>query len=214
MGEKTFQFRNFTSLFLGFSGLAILISGMAIFVSPPGRVAHWVHWTLLGLSKEQWQALHTVLSILFAIMSILHLVYNWKPFIRYITAATSAVYKWKRESLSALVLTILLAVMSVFSIPPVSWIMTGSEAASNAWEVPGSGPIVPHAEQMTLEAYSLAADIPMKRILNRLQLNGYTGQPGDTLEEIALRLDCSPMDLAELFGRPPGIQDHSLKRTN
>ncbi len=214
MRESSFRLRNFISLFLGFSGLAIVISGAAIFVSPPGRVAHWVHWTLLGLSKEQWQAMHTVLSILFAALSIWHLVYNWKLFIRYITAATSAIYKWKRESVSALLLTILLVIMSVFSIPPVSWIMTGSEAASNAWEVPGSGPIVPHAEQMTLEAYSLAADIPMKRILNRLRLNGYTAQPTDTLEQIAARLNCSPMDLAELFGRPPGILDHSLKRTN
>ena len=105
-------------------------------------------------------------------------------------------------------------VMSIFSVPPVSWIVAGGEAASNAWEVPGSAPIVPHAEQMTLEAYSLATDIPMKRILNRLRLSGYTGQPGDTLEDIAGKLDCSPMDLAELFGRPPGIVDHSLKRTN
>jgi len=53
-------------------------------MSPPGRYAHWVNWEIWGFSKESWQAIHTVFSYTFVILSVFHLfTINWKVFLSY-----------------------------------------------------------------------------------------------------------------------------------
>ena len=62
-----FQWRAFVTLFVTLSFLLIAASGIVLYVAPPGRVAHWSVWTLGGLDKEGWQAVHTVFAFLFVL---------------------------------------------------------------------------------------------------------------------------------------------------
>jgi len=58
----------------------LMITGLVLYVIPQGRVAFWTHWSLLGLSKEQWGDVHMMFGGVFIIAAIVHLYYNWKPF--------------------------------------------------------------------------------------------------------------------------------------
>ncbi len=43
-----------------------------LFVSPPGRVANWTNWSLVGLTKHQWGGLHIWFSTVFLFVAIVH----------------------------------------------------------------------------------------------------------------------------------------------
>jgi hypothetical protein len=32
----------------------LTVPGIVLYIVPQGRVACWIHWSLLGLKKEQW----------------------------------------------------------------------------------------------------------------------------------------------------------------
>jgi hypothetical protein len=47
------------------SFLALAISGAVLWVSPPGRIANWTDWAMLGLRKSEWIDLHIWFALLF-----------------------------------------------------------------------------------------------------------------------------------------------------
>ncbi|MBD3287680.1 DUF4405 domain-containing protein, partial [candidate division KSB1 bacterium] len=126
MGENNrskFHFKSFTSLFVFLSFLMMTISGIILYFTPPGRVAHWSEWRFWALTKEQWQAQHTIFSLLFIIFAALHIYYNWKVFIGYIKKQAQKGLNRKREIAWATVLTILVAILTQVNVPPFSTIM-------------------------------------------------------------------------------------------
>ena len=42
------------------SFLVSAVSGIILFVRPEGSLARWVGWSVLGLDKAQWEAVHIV----------------------------------------------------------------------------------------------------------------------------------------------------------
>ncbi|MEJ5166449.1 MAG: DUF4405 domain-containing protein, partial [Thermoanaerobaculia bacterium] len=75
---EKFKVRRFFVLLIFFSFLLMTISGLVLYFTPQGRVAYWVEWKFLGLTKDDWTNLHTVSWFLFLISSIFHIYYNWK----------------------------------------------------------------------------------------------------------------------------------------
>lgn len=69
-----FSFRALTSLVLLWTGLAIVLSGAVLFIAPKGRIANWTGWQVMGLDKEQWAAVHTLMSIAFLLGGLFHLL--------------------------------------------------------------------------------------------------------------------------------------------
>ena len=205
--KSNFRLRAYVSTFLGFSGLVLLLSGIVLYISPPGRVAHWVNWRFLGGTKDQWSALHTILSFLFIAIGIWHLVYNWRPFIHYLKGKTSSLLRWKRESTTALLTVVLIGVLAVLDIPPLSYVTDLGEMATNSWEVKENKPVIPHAEQLSLKAYSKASRIPLEQMMTQLVSLGYQAKETETLEIIGKNLKMAPMALAAMFGRIPRLQD-------
>jgi len=47
-----FMWRAMTSVFIAASFLLLLVSGAVLFVSPPGRVANWSNWRMIGLTNQ------------------------------------------------------------------------------------------------------------------------------------------------------------------
>jgi len=96
--KKKFSWKAFISFGLTYSFIIILVSGIMLYMSPPGRYAHWVNWKMFGLTKEGWQAIHTVFSYTFVILSIFHLfTINWKSFLSYFKGKTQNGINKKRE---------------------------------------------------------------------------------------------------------------------
>ena len=46
--------RSLTAFLVTWSFLVLTITGLVLYIVPQGRIAYWVHWSLLGLEKEQW----------------------------------------------------------------------------------------------------------------------------------------------------------------
>jgi len=209
--KSGFHLRAYVSTFLGFSGLVLFVSGIVLYISPPGRVAHWVNWRFLGGTKDQWVALHTILSFLFVAIGIWHLVYNWRPFIHYLKGKKSSLLHWKRESTTALLSVVLIGVLAMLDIPPLSYVSDIGELATDSWEVAENKPVIPHAEKLTLKAYSKTAGVPLEQIVKQLTSLGYQAKETETLEDIGKKLKISPMSLAQMFSRTPRSQDEKKR---
>ena len=72
-----------TSVLIAVSFVILVFSGVILFVSPPGRIANWTNWNILSLTKKEWIALHIWFSTLFLLVTVFHLVFNWRPLLSY-----------------------------------------------------------------------------------------------------------------------------------
>jgi len=87
--SKKFSWKAFISFGLTYSFIIIFLTGIVLYFAPAGRIAQWVNWKFAGFSKEEWQAIHTIFSYLFVILSIFHLfTANWKTFVSYLKNKT------------------------------------------------------------------------------------------------------------------------------
>ncbi|MBK5106401.1 MAG: DUF4405 domain-containing protein [Burkholderiales bacterium] len=85
--------------FIVFGGFAVMtVTGLVLFVTPPGRVAYWTNWALLGPEKSDWAAVHIVFSLLFVLAGLIHLFFNWKPFKHYLLDKFASHLKLRAES--------------------------------------------------------------------------------------------------------------------
>ncbi len=149
--KKAFNWRIFISFGLVLSFVMLLVSGIILYIAPPGRVANWTDWQLLGLTKSGWQNQHSVFGFAFALLSIFHLfVINWKAFLSYLKTKTAEGLKSPKELLSSLLLFLLFGVGTYFVIQPFSAILDFGNNISASWEQRDKQPPVPHAETMTL----------------------------------------------------------------
>ena len=122
MMPQDFQKRGFVSL-LTFAGFVIMsLTGLVLYIMPQGRVAYWVVWKFLGLTKTQWDSMHTISSILFLAAGIFHLVYNWNAFVSYIISKIQGGLRMKREMVLTGALTVLVIVSAVACLHlPIWW---------------------------------------------------------------------------------------------
>ena len=104
--KNKISWRAFTSLYITVSFIIIIISGLILYIAPPGRIAKWAHLPILGLEKDQWQALHTIFTFLFIIASGFHLYFNWKLFMSYLRDKISRSLSLQKELLLSLIVTI------------------------------------------------------------------------------------------------------------
>ncbi len=51
--RPSFAWRAMTSVLIAASFLLVVVSGVVLFVSPPGRVANWGNWRMVGLTKHE-----------------------------------------------------------------------------------------------------------------------------------------------------------------
>lgn len=151
MKEKKFSFRGFISFSLFISFFVITITGIILYLTPAGRVAKWVNWTLFGFTKEQWQAQHTLFSLLFLILSIFHIFsINWKTFLHYIKKKTENNFNMKKEMVLSLIVSFVIFFGTLFSIPPFKTIMDFGEYLTESWEKKEESAPIPHTEQFTI----------------------------------------------------------------
>jgi len=81
------SFRRIVSLVTTLSFLVMAYTGIMLFLSPQGRVANWANWTLWGLGKEDYSAIHINFMVVFLIASILHIYLNWACLVSYLRNA-------------------------------------------------------------------------------------------------------------------------------
>lgn len=200
--KKKFSWRAFISIGLFYTFFILLLTGMVLYVAPAGRIANWVNWKLVGLTKAQWQSIHTIFALLFVILSIFHLFsINWKAFWTYLKSKTKQGLNKKREFYLSTIFTVLIFIGVIFSIPPLRYVMDLSESLTESWENDESEPPIPHAELLTLQELSeqlnnISLD-SLQSILkaNKISFNGLD----ETLSDIGIANQISPDKIYDLI---------------
>lgn len=146
-----FVWRKYVSVGLALSFMMIVISGSVLYIAPPGRIARWINWGVLGLNRAEWETQHTLFSYLFIIFGVIHLFsMNWKAFISYFTNGIANKIRSKKESLLALVTVVLIFLFTLYKVPPVISVMTLGNSISDTWSESINQPPVAGIESMSL----------------------------------------------------------------
>jgi hypothetical protein len=195
---KKFRWRSFISFGLLYFFLILLFSGAILFISPPGRIANWTDWQLFGLTKSQWQTMHTNFSYLFAILSILHLfTINWRTFWSYIQSKVKSGFNHKVEFILASLLAIIFFLGVIYGLPPFSSVMDIGHNLKEGWEEQSKSPPLPHAEEFTI--VQLSGDIlkvSEEKILATLTDMGIKVESSNqNLKELASQVELSPQEI-------------------
>lgn len=206
--KRKFSWRAFISFGLAYMMLILLVSGLILYVAPPGRYSHWVNWTLWGISKEEWQAVHTVFSLSFIVLSIFHLFSaNWRAFLYYFRAKREKGFNKKYEFLFSTLLIIVVLFGTFFSFPPFSNVMILGEDLTNSWEKTEERAPVPHAELLTLAELSVQLQIESPEELARKLDNHkivYQDIHTQTLQEMATANSTTPAELYDIVSKKAG----------
>lgn len=81
--RQRFALRAMTSVLISCASLMLLLSGIVLFLAPPGRIANWNGWNVLGIGKHGWGGLHVWFAVIFLGASVLHVFYNWRVLMAY-----------------------------------------------------------------------------------------------------------------------------------
>jgi hypothetical protein len=201
---RPFNFRTLVSLLLGWCFLSLIVSGAVLFISPAGRIANWTGWTLVGLRKDQWQAIHVIVATAFLVIGGFHLLkFNWRPFVHYLSVRGRQARTFYRELTISLTLAVVFVAGSAAGWIPFSFLMQGGERAKQYWDVPQDQPPVPHMELLTLDQIGRRLDIGVLQLTELLREEGIAVEgPEANLKTLASRAGLPPSVLfRRLVGR-------------
>jgi hypothetical protein len=128
-----FYGRAFVSMMMIAFLVSFTVSGIALFVAPSGQMANAIGWTLMGLSKSRWEALHIAFGFLWIPLAVVHLAINRRVVSGYLRDRGRKAFVWRRELLAAVLVTVSLAGASVLDLPPVSQLMALEESFTDVW---------------------------------------------------------------------------------
>ncbi len=197
--KKYINWRSFTSLYIAISFVIMVITGIILFLAPPGRIAHWSYWSILGLTKTEWQNIHIIFTFLFIIAGSFHIYYNWKPLIHYLQNKKQNTSRIKRELILALFSSILIFILTLTNIPPLGTIIDFGEYLTESWENKNNTPPIPHAERLTLAEFSETVNISFNRINKKLTDANIVFSDDLTLEQIAEKNNTTPNSIYSII---------------
>ncbi|MCK5087541.1 MAG: DUF4405 domain-containing protein [Melioribacteraceae bacterium] len=201
--QNKINWRAFISVYMGFSFIIMVISGLILYISPPGRIAHWSYWALFGLTKDEWQAVHTIFTFLFIAAGILHLIYNWKPLLNYLRRRTQGSVKIRKEMMLASLVSILIFVGAYIGVPPFGTVMDIGEEITDSWSNEENEPPIPHAERLTIAEFAKAIDMSTNKLEKILTENGYSVKDTlRTMEELAAEYNVRPNEIYNIVKLP------------
>lgn len=177
--------KKITSLTMLLSMILMTYTGIMLFISPPGRVAKWSNWEILGLGKEEYAQVHSTFMVLFIIATILHIYYNWKPMLSYMKNKAKVVVVFTKEMAVAFVITLVFLVGTLNEVSPFSTFIDFGEDIKNSWEQKYEKAPYSHAELDTLEEFALKVDFDLEKSLAILKSKNIEADEMDTLKDIA-----------------------------
>lgn len=191
--RQPFYWRAFVTFYIVFSFVAVGLSGLVLFISPPGRVANWSQWRFAALLKADWQAVHTVFSLLFLAAGAFHIYFNWRVILNYVRRKVGEGLNRGRELAVATAAGAVILVLTVAGVPPFSTVMALGETAKNSWSDPSTEPPVPHAEEWTIAKFAETTRISVDQVMDNLrQANMTAPAPEVTLQALATTYQTTP----------------------
>ncbi len=195
-----FNWRAFFSVLSALSFIGMVFTGVILFVVPPGRIANWTGWTIIGLTKHQWIGLHDWFSIIFIIASVFHIYLNWKPLVSYFKNKISKAFALRIEWAFALVICCIVFICTLGDIKPFSSLLAWNENIKHSWDSPQRRAPIPHAELLSLsELAEQVRDVSLETILTNLKSRGIeVTSPDVVLGDLAETYNMTPAHLYDI----------------
>lgn len=189
--------KRLTSLITLATFLVMTITGIVLYFVPEGRVAYWVNWKFLGLTKTGWGNIHIISSIVFAVAGVFHLYFNWRPLANYLSGKLSGGLKFNRELGLASLITALVIVGSIALFPPFNYIIDFGGYLKGTWVVSRDyEPPFGHAEDVSLKIFSRKMDIDLDKAVAELKSLGIKfDSVEEKLKDIAAANNITPMEV-------------------
>jgi hypothetical protein len=195
-----FMWRAMTSVFIASSFLLLLISGAVLFISPPGRVANWSNWRMIGLTKHDWIGVHTWFAAVFVLTAVFHLIFNFRPLVNYFRDRLTRRIGWRWEWVAAVALCFGVFAGAQTRIPPFSTLLSWGEGVKRSWEDARTTAPLPHAELLTLRDLTSQAKVPYESAIERLEARGFKGiHPEAIAQDVAQTNQVSAQRLYEII---------------
>lgn len=176
-----FQWRALTSVLMTLGFLFLAVSGTVLFLAPPGRVANWTNWTMLGLRKSEWGGVHIWFGSLFLAMTALHVFFNWRPLVSYFKNRVTRVIGFRKEWAVAAGFSAVVFGGVRAELPPFSTFLTWNEGIKESWDRPAERAPIPHAELLSLAALAEKGGVDPAVATARLNAQGVAGFTGETV---------------------------------
>ncbi len=217
------KYQRFVSLLAGLSFVIIFISSGVLYFIPDRQVTSWTDWTFLGLDKQQWDNLHINLGILFLVMIVWHIYYNWKPITNYLKVKKK-LKVFTKEFNVAMLVTLLFMVGTITMTLPFSILVNLGNGVKAINSLDDGNPPFSYAEYASLEDFVRLTNLDMNVSLERLKAGGITlASTHETLKKIAKANDVAPKDIYIMIkdketkfrlptSIPVGIAHKSLQR--
>lgn len=199
-----FQWRALTSVLMTLGFAMMALSGVMLFLSPPGRVANWTNWTLLGLRKSDWGALHIWFGALFLTMAAVHVFFNWGPLMTYLKNRATRTLGFRAEWVVAAGICVVVFGGTRAGVPPFSSLLAWNESFKESWERPAERAPIPHAELLTLAALAQKGGVDLAAATTCLTAKGLTGFTAETVvRDIAEHANLSAQQVYDIIMTAP-----------
>jgi hypothetical protein len=191
--------KKITSLLMLVAMIVMTYTGIMLFICPPGRIAHWAQWSMLGLTKEQFGQIHTTFMVLFIVATIMHIFYNLKPMLSYMKNESKKLIIFTREMIVALVISMVFIIGTLGEITPFSSFLNLGEDIKNSWEKDYGAPPYSHAELSSLKSFTSKMGFDLEKSKKILDKNSIKYIQTQTLSTIAKNNNISPKFIYELL---------------
>ncbi len=198
--SRRFQWRALTSVLIAASFVILVVTGIVLFAAPPGRIANWTNWNVLGLRKVEWTGLHIWFSTLFLVVTVFHVAFNWRPMVSYFKDRLSRRIGFRWEWVVALLIVAGVFAGTRRAVPPFSTLLAWNEDLKQSWDSPADRAPIPQAELLTFRQLAEKAGVPVETAVARLEARGVKGFAHDTVvEQIAAGSGLSAQKVYEII---------------
>jgi len=188
-----------TSVLIAASFLLLAVSGVILFVSPPGRVANWGNWRMIGLTKHEWTGVHSWFAAIFVATAVVHVFFNLRPLMNYFRDRLTRRLGWRWEWIVALAICGGVFAGVQARVAPFSTLLNMGERVKQSWEDARSAAPIPHAELLSFKELSTQAKVPYETAVERLQALGFRGiTPEVIAQDLAATNQVSAQRLYEI----------------
>ncbi len=195
--------RRIVSLSLMLSILGMLVSSIMLYIVPQGRVAFWAGWTMWGLSKGQWGAIHTNMGFLMLVAGGFHIYYNWRPMTSYMKDKARQFRLFTPNFNMALAVFSVFVVLTLLELPPAVWLQDLRVAIEDSGARTLGEPPYGHAEESSLRVFLRNTGLDKDRARANLEAAGISvADPEASILELATGNGMTPQEFFEILQGP------------
>ncbi len=200
--------RRIVSLSLMLSITGMLVSSIILYIVPQGRVAYWSGWTLLGLSKSQWGAIHTNLGFLMLVSGSFHIYYNWRPMTSYMKNKARGFKLFTPNFNAAFIVFVAFTCLTILELPPSVWIQDLRAALEEGSAGDLGEPPYGHAEESSFRVFLRNVGMDPVAAKANLENSGIAiADPEARILDLARDNGRSPQELFEII---KGTEDQRI----